>query len=51
MDRFESEGELELEPMQTHMTQKPLLWIEVGVGAEGLGLTVFSGVAGLLIGE
>jgi hypothetical protein len=27
------ELELELELIQTHMTQKPLLWVEVGVHA------------------
>jgi hypothetical protein len=26
-------GELELELIQTHMTQKPLLWVEVGAHA------------------
>jgi hypothetical protein len=28
-----SELELELELIQTHMTQKPLLWVEVGAHA------------------
>jgi hypothetical protein len=32
-DQTASEIELELEPVQAHMTQKPLLWVEVGAHA------------------